>query len=103
MLMMMFLRQQNYACLLSICLLQPKGKEDEKKTAEGEKVGSGRAIPLKQVYIIISCVLYLLISLWANPLARSTGQSRTGFGQVKIMKEFVRISRNFFSILLSGK
>jgi hypothetical protein len=55
MLMMMFLRQQNYACLLSICLLQPKGKEDEKKTGEGEKVGSGRAIPLKQVYIIISC------------------------------------------------
>ena len=29
----------------------PKGKEDEKKTGEGEKVGSGRAIPLKQGYL----------------------------------------------------
>ncbi|XP_052093516.1 centaurin-gamma-1A-like isoform X9 [Mytilus californianus] len=29
----------------------PKGKEEEKKVPEGEKVGSGRAIPLKQGYL----------------------------------------------------
>ncbi|CAC5395626.1 AGAP [Mytilus coruscus] len=29
----------------------PKGKEEEKKVSEGEKVGSGRAIPLKQGYL----------------------------------------------------
>ncbi|XP_052093517.1 centaurin-gamma-1A-like isoform X10 [Mytilus californianus] len=30
---------------------EPKGKEEEKKVPEGEKVGSGRAIPLKQGYL----------------------------------------------------
>lgn len=29
----------------------PRGKEDEKKVPEGEKLGSGRAIPLKQGYL----------------------------------------------------
>jgi hypothetical protein len=29
-------------------------------------------------------------------LARSPGQSKTGFEQVKIMKEFVSINRKFF-------
>lgn len=34
-------------------MLQPKGKEEEKKVSEeGQKVGSGRAIPLKQVCCI---------------------------------------------------
>ena len=36
------------------------------------------------------------VSLHANPLVRSPGTSKTGFGQVKIMKEFVWINRKCF-------
>ena len=37
-----------------------------------------------------------MFSLHANPLARKPGTSETGFGQVKIMKEFAWIKRFFF-------
>jgi len=35
-------------------------------------------------------------SLHANPLAQNPGTGKTGFGQVKIMKEFVLTDRHFF-------
>lgn len=48
-----FIDLQLAPCLtltLFYVLCQPKSKEEEKKqAADGEKVGSGRAIPLKQV------------------------------------------------------
>jgi hypothetical protein len=43
--------------------LQPKGKDDDKKN-EGEKVGSGRAIPIKQVNISHIFCTVQCISNW---------------------------------------
>jgi hypothetical protein len=44
-----------------------------------------------------------MFSLQANPLARKPGTSETGFGQVKIMKEFAWINRFFFLDLAFGQ
>jgi len=38
------------------------------------------------------------VSLHTNPLARSRGQVKTGCGQVKIMKEFVKIFFFFLNL-----
>jgi hypothetical protein len=43
------------------------------------------------------------VSLHANPLVWSPGTSKTGFGQVKIMEEFVWINTIFFQNLAFGQ
>jgi hypothetical protein len=60
-------------------------------------------VPLKEIFVKITCVSLTPVyskhnfyvgpknrfSLHANPLAQSWGTSKTGFVQVKIMKEYV--------------
>jgi hypothetical protein len=49
----------------------------------------GHQLSTSSLIKVTTFILYDSGSFRTNPLARSPGQSKTGFGQVKIMKEFV--------------